>query len=223
MSNTQEFLGPERHDAPASLSGSARDRALGIVERCGGGRERHGKWLLPCPAHDDDDPSLSITYDGDKTLLHCFAGCAVEDICAAVGIMVADLFANDLPPRSPRPRLPKRSETLSPPPEEGNALALELAVQFILCDVTNLAMEGIQHTLREAAAHPLQWLWLEQTLHNNGLSPRIVWQVLYPRAEEAYPESSSATPQSPTGQALRTTSWAPPLATVNAKDVPSCL
>ena len=72
MSKTQEGLGPERHDAPANLSGSARERTLGIVERCGGGRERHGKWLLPCPAHDDDDPSLSITYDGDKTLLHCF-------------------------------------------------------------------------------------------------------------------------------------------------------
>jgi hypothetical protein len=98
-----------------------------------------------------------------------------------------------------------------------------LAVQFILRDVTNLTMEGIQHTVREAAAHPLQWLWLEQTLHNNGLSPCVVWQVLYPYADTAYPECSSATPQPATGQAFRTTSWAPPLATINAKEVPSCL
>jgi hypothetical protein len=183
----------ESHHALPTLSGSARERAEAIAERCGGGRERHCRWQLPCPAHNDDDPSLSLSYDGDHVLVHCFAGCSAEVICAAVGITLADLFADDLPPRSPRPRLPKRSENLSPPPDEENALALELAVQFILRDVTNLAMEGIQRTLREAAAHPLQWLWLEQTLQNHGLSPRVVWQVLYPHAEEAYPEPPTGT------------------------------
>ena len=38
-------------------------------------------WIDRCPAHDDNNPSLSIkeTSDG-KLLLHCFAGCSFEDI-----------------------------------------------------------------------------------------------------------------------------------------------
>lgn len=31
-----------------------------------------------CPAHDDHTPSLSITQDGDRVLVHCHAGCTQE-------------------------------------------------------------------------------------------------------------------------------------------------
>ena len=51
-------------------------------------------WIACCPAHDDKSPSLSIkeTQDGD-ILLHCFAGCGVDDVLAALGLEMSDLFS----------------------------------------------------------------------------------------------------------------------------------
>jgi len=50
-------------------------------------------WMAKCPAHVDHNPSLSIKQGNDgRTLLHCFAGCRVKDICDAIGITTADLF-----------------------------------------------------------------------------------------------------------------------------------
>ena len=34
-----------------------------------------GRWLACCPAHDDKNPSLSITQISDKVRVHCFADC----------------------------------------------------------------------------------------------------------------------------------------------------
>lgn len=46
-----------------------------------------------CPAHNDKSPSLSITGSNDgKILLHCFAGCPVEEICNFLGIEIKNLF-----------------------------------------------------------------------------------------------------------------------------------
>ena len=42
------------------------------------------KATAQCPAHDDKDPSLSITRAPDRVLLHCHAGCALEDVIAAL-------------------------------------------------------------------------------------------------------------------------------------------
>ncbi|MFZ3322738.1 MAG: DNA primase [Usitatibacter sp.] len=48
------------------------------------GRDR---WLACCPAHEDRHPSLSIReVDDGRVLVHCFAGCAVDDVLAAVGL-----------------------------------------------------------------------------------------------------------------------------------------
>jgi putative DNA primase/helicase len=52
-----------------------------------------GKWAARCPAHDDHRASLSITTGDDgRALLRCHAGCAVNDICAKLGMKMADLF-----------------------------------------------------------------------------------------------------------------------------------
>lgn len=52
-----------------------------------------GKWKACCPAHDDRDPSLSIREaDDGKVLLHCWAGCFTNDVLAAIGLTVRDLF-----------------------------------------------------------------------------------------------------------------------------------
>jgi hypothetical protein len=46
-----------------------------------------------CPSHKDDSPSLSVGIgEDDRVLLRCHAGCELEDIVAALGLEVADLF-----------------------------------------------------------------------------------------------------------------------------------
>lgn len=50
------------------------------------------KWVACCPAHEDRSPSLAIKESEGTILLHCFAGCSVEDVCGAVGIEITELF-----------------------------------------------------------------------------------------------------------------------------------
>lgn len=50
-------------------------------------------WMACCPAHDDQQASLSIGLGEDgRILLHCFAGCALATVTEALGLHVADLF-----------------------------------------------------------------------------------------------------------------------------------
>ena len=68
------------------------ERILSVLDKV---RNRgDSSWMACCPAHDDKNPSLSIkeTPDGD-VLLHCFAGCGVDDVLAALGLEMSDLFS----------------------------------------------------------------------------------------------------------------------------------
>ncbi|HVK05847.1 MAG TPA: hypothetical protein VM490_20415, partial [Armatimonadaceae bacterium] len=48
-------------------------------------------WLARCPAHEDREPSLSVSSGNDgRVLLKCFAGCRPEAITAALGLTMAD-------------------------------------------------------------------------------------------------------------------------------------
>lgn len=53
-----------------------------------------GGWMAPCPAHEDRKPSLSISERDGKTLLKCHAGCETPAIVEALGLKMADLFAD---------------------------------------------------------------------------------------------------------------------------------
>lgn len=56
----------------------------------------HGRWRAPCPAHGSKGLTLAIREaDNGGVLVHCFAGCTVDEIVGAVGLAVSDLF----PPR----------------------------------------------------------------------------------------------------------------------------
>lgn len=58
-----------------------------------------------CPAHNDKDPSLSVSEGEDgRVLLNCHAGCTVEAITAAMGMTVADLFPDSDPAPAPTDR-----------------------------------------------------------------------------------------------------------------------
>lgn len=63
-----------------------------------------GRWIARCPAHEDRHPSLSIAHGERGVLLHCFAGCPLSAIVAALGLEVRDLF--DGPGASARGRAP---------------------------------------------------------------------------------------------------------------------
>jgi len=52
-----------------------------------------GRWIARCPAHADKSPSLSVReLDDGRILVHCFTGCPVNDVLAAVGLEFADLY-----------------------------------------------------------------------------------------------------------------------------------
>ncbi len=55
-----------------------------------------GRWSACCPAHDDSNPSMSVTV-GDKggILVHCHAGCTAEAIVGALGLEMADLMPGE--------------------------------------------------------------------------------------------------------------------------------
>ncbi|MBL4591798.1 MAG: AAA family ATPase [Phycisphaerales bacterium] len=53
-------------------------------------------WMCRCPAHDDRNPSLSITPGDDgRALLKCHAGCSTESVIEAIGLKMCDLFLDE--------------------------------------------------------------------------------------------------------------------------------
>lgn len=52
--------------------------------------------MAQCPAHDDQVPSLSITYESkdEKTLYYCHRGCSQDEVIHALRLEKADLFDN---------------------------------------------------------------------------------------------------------------------------------
>ncbi len=62
-----------------------------------------------CPAHDDQNPSLSIKEVDGKLLLHCFAGCSPEKICSTIDCNISDLFLNG-PEKSSVTKYPYKDE-----------------------------------------------------------------------------------------------------------------
>jgi hypothetical protein len=67
-----------------------------VLEKLEGVRPNRGGWIARCPAHADRSPSLSVREGRSGVLLHCFAGCAIEAVAAAIGVRVAELFFSDL-------------------------------------------------------------------------------------------------------------------------------
>ena len=51
--------------------------------------------MAQCPAHDDGNPSLSITGIEGEVLVHCFAGCTHKDIADALGWTPGELLHDD--------------------------------------------------------------------------------------------------------------------------------
>jgi hypothetical protein len=54
---------------------------------------RNGSYTACCPAHSDGSPSLAVRLaDDGRVLLHCFAGCDIDEVLGAIGMEMSDLF-----------------------------------------------------------------------------------------------------------------------------------
>lgn len=78
-----------------------------VLERLDGVRKTGGAFKARCPSHADRSPSLSIKEGEDgRVLLHCFAGCEVAAVVAALKLHMSDLFFQNLPDASKKARPP---------------------------------------------------------------------------------------------------------------------
>lgn len=81
-------------------------RAREIVDSLGG-TWRRSRGMCRCPAHDDRTPSLSVSVGRHAILLHCFAGCANDEVIAALarrGVRPRELFDGSGGPLPEQPR-----------------------------------------------------------------------------------------------------------------------
>jgi hypothetical protein len=66
-----------------------------------------GNYSVCCPAHDDDNPSLSLR-DGPRGLIvHCFTGCAPQDIYRAIRTKGIKIDQADAPVSAPSKSVPE--------------------------------------------------------------------------------------------------------------------
>jgi hypothetical protein len=72
--------------------------------RLEGVRRSSRGYMARCPAHEDHSPSLGICQGERGLLVKCWAGCTLDEIAAAIGIRVADLFFDAPAPHGQRPR-----------------------------------------------------------------------------------------------------------------------
>lgn len=82
---------PERGKEPDPMA--AVERVLSALEGVRKGDD--GNWTALCPAHEDREQSLSVRQGRKGALVKCFAGCEFEQIAAALGLELTDLFDRD--------------------------------------------------------------------------------------------------------------------------------
>lgn len=67
-----------------------------VLDRLNGVKGDSPQWTALCPAHDDQNPSLSVAEGEDgRCLLKCHAGCDVTDVASALGLTLSDLMSGD--------------------------------------------------------------------------------------------------------------------------------
>jgi hypothetical protein len=154
---------------------------------------KHGdQWRAPCPVHGGESTdALSIRqvidrYGNPKTSLHCFAhDCAIEDICAEMGIEVRQLYsiqpeyarATKHVPRAKSPRIERLKRMEDPTPDEIAQILLE---EMIVSDPPFIqeCAPARQKMWDLAEASPKAKARLTQALRQTGLIPSAFWAEL---------------------------------------------
>lgn len=63
-------------------------------------RRYQDKAQCRCPAHDDRHASLTVTRRNGSVLVHCHAGCSIDNVLSAAGLKKSDLFYQKMQPGS---------------------------------------------------------------------------------------------------------------------------
>jgi len=129
------------------------------------------QWEALCPAHNDHDPSLQVsTGDDGRILLKCMAGhgCTAEQIVAAMGLKMGDLF---------------------PPREQGNGKRRIVATYDYTDGEDRMLFQVVRfdpkdfRQRRPDPDHPGGWLW-----NLNG-TERVLYRL--PRILDAHEEQKA--------------------------------
>lgn len=95
-------------------------------------------WIACCPHHDDKSPSMTIReVDDGRLLLHCFAGCSVEDVLGSMGMTFSDLY-----PEKPL----EHSKPMRRPFPAGDVLEMVANEALIVAVASSNIRQGIQLT-----------------------------------------------------------------------------
>jgi hypothetical protein len=79
-----------------------------VLDRLQKVRRNSEGWAALCPAHDDHDPSLSVSQGKDgKVLIKCHAGCDIKHVLEAMGLKLTDLYVT----RGKARKRPQKLET----------------------------------------------------------------------------------------------------------------
>lgn len=154
---------------------------------------KHGKgYRAPCPVcHDPRTDALSLREGRDRdghpmTLLHCFAQhCEIEDLCAAMGIEVRNLFcihpdyakATRGAARARSPRIDRLKAMEEPSPDEIAQIMLE---EMIVSDPAFIqeCTPARQKMWELAQATPQSKEALTRALSSARISPAPFWKAL---------------------------------------------
>jgi hypothetical protein len=89
-----------------------------------------------CEAHPDKSASLSFACGDDgRVLVHCHAGCSASAVVASLGLTLADLFPERLPPATPEARRELRERAMAADIRAAAAaMAFEALVLRVACE-----------------------------------------------------------------------------------------
>jgi len=149
-------------------------------------------WRASCPVHGGErNDTLSIREGIDKygnpcTCLHCFAhDCAIEDICAAMGIEVRNLFAihpvyagkTQRHPRAHSPRIDRLKTMDTPTPDDIAQVMLE---EMIITDPPFIqeCYPARQALWKLAQDSPQKKALFTRALRDAGINVLLFWNNL---------------------------------------------
>jgi hypothetical protein len=120
-----------------------KDGKVDILARLKGVHRSGEGWTAKCPAHKDNQNSLSIHHRDGKWLLKCHAGCDWETIIAAVGVAPGELFDAGDGRGASHPRINRATAQPAGLTLEQYAAAKALPVSFLQeCGLSDVILAG---------------------------------------------------------------------------------